>query len=262
VVTLRGGEVGECRKLLEFIVREVKEVSSGERGLHVEWVEKIRSPHYSGGVEIDVSEALSEAGVEEEVKRKLVCPETLLPIKAELLLIRAGLSVPSSGSLPKDGPIPPLWWNFNSTSLQGGNGKGATKKGTLLVNVFDKTASPSSSSSGANPVKNEELYSKFVRLFGEMNGDLAGLERVYVVNNPQLRSAFEIKREMIEKQHLYNPGLFRKEGWRSLDDSGQRKRMYLQLSSKIRTFRGEFNDGSHPFVVPWFMEREKMRRLG
>ena len=26
--------------------------------------------------------------------------------------------------------------------------------------------------------------------------------------------------------------------------------MYLQLSSKIRTFRGEFNDGSHPFVVP------------
>ena len=26
--------------------------------------------------------------------------------------------------------------------------------------------------------------------------------------------------------------------------------MYLQLSSKIRAFRGEFNDGSHPFVVP------------
>jgi len=55
---------------------------------------------------------------------------------------------------------------------------------------------------------------------------------------------------MIEKQHLYNPGLFRKEGWRNLDDSERRKRMYLQLSSKIRTFRGEFNDGSHPFVVP------------
>jgi len=99
-------------------------------------------------------------------------------------------------------------------------------------------------------VKNEELYSKFIRLFGEMNGDLAGIERVYGVNNPQLRSAFEIKREVIEKQHLYNSGLFRKEGWRSLEDSGQRKRMYLQLSSKIRTFRGEFNDGSHPFVVP------------
>jgi len=49
------------------------------------------------------------------------------------------------------------------------------------------------------------------------------------VNNPQLRSAFEIKREVIEKQHLYNPGLFKKEAWRSLPDSGQRKRMYLQL---------------------------------
>ena len=120
------------------------------------------------------------------------------------------------------------------------------------MSVYDKSASSplSSSSSGVNPVKNQELYAKFVKLFGEMNGDLAGIERVYGVNNPQLRSAFEIKREVIEKQHLYNPGLFRKEGWRSLEDSGQRKRMYLQLSSKIRTFRGEFNDGSHPFVVP------------
>ena len=170
---------------------------------------------------------MSEAGVEEEVKRKLVCPETRLPIRAELLLIRAGLSLPSSVPLPKDGPIPPAWWNFHPTSLQGGgDGKGATKKGTLLVSVYDKTAS---SSPGVNPVKNQELYSKFVRLFGEMNGDLAGIERVYGVNNPQLRSAFEIKREVIEKQHLYNPGLFKKEAWRSLPDSGQRKRMYLQL---------------------------------
>jgi len=144
VVTLRGSEVGECRELLDFIVCEVKEVSSGERGLRVEWVEKIRSPHYSGGVEIDVSEAMGEARVEEEVKRKLVCPETQLPIRVEQLLIRAGLSLPSSVSLPKDGPIPPAWWNFHPTSLQGGEieGKGATKKGTLLVSVFDKTASP------------------------------------------------------------------------------------------------------------------------
>ena len=126
------------------------------------------------GVEIDVSEALSEAGVEDEVKRKLVCPETLLPIRAELLLIRAGLSVPSSASLPKDGPIPLAWWNFHPSSLQGGgDGKGSTKKGTLLVSVFDKASSPSSSSSGANPVKNQELYSKFMRLFGEMNGDIS-----------------------------------------------------------------------------------------
>jgi len=116
------------------------------------------------------------------------------------------------------------------------------------VSVFDKTAS-SLSSSGVNPVKKGELYAKFVRLFGEMNGDISGIERVYGVNNPQLRSAFEIKRAVIEKQHLYNPGHFRKEGW-SLPDSDQRKRMFLQLSSKIRSFRGEFNDGSHPFVVP------------
>ena len=60
-------------------------------------------------------------------------------------------------------------------------------------------------------------------------GTLQVLSEFMGVNNPQLRSAFEIKREVIEKQHLYNPGLFKKEAWRSLPDSGQRKRMYLQL---------------------------------
>ena len=85
---------------------------------------------------------MGEAGVEEEVKRKLVCPETLLPIRAELLLLRAGLSLPSSVSLSMDGLIPPAWWNFHPSSLQGGrDGKEASKRGTLLVSVYDKTSS-------------------------------------------------------------------------------------------------------------------------
>jgi len=243
IVMLRGSEVGECTKLLDFILNQVGVFSNGDRGLRVEWKEKIRSPHYSGGVEIDVSEAMGEAGVE-EVKRKLVCPETLLPIRAEKLLIRAGLSLPPPASSPKDGPIPPAWWNFYSSSVVEVDGLG--KKSNHLVSVYDKT----SPATGLNPVKNQELYDKFMRLFSEMNGEVVGIERVYGVNNPQLRSAFEFKREVIEKQHRYTPGLFRKEEWRSLGDAEQRKRMYHHLSTKIRAFRGEFNDGSHPFVVP------------
>jgi len=249
VVMLRGSEVGECTRLLNFIVSQVKEVSSDgkERGLHIEWTEKIRSPHYSGGFEIDFNEAKAEIGVADK-ERKLVCPETRLPIRAEMLLMRAGLSASPSllslSSILDDGPTPPAWWNFHSSSLQGDDVNG--RKDTLLVSVFDKT----SPVTGENPVKNQELYSKFERLFGEMNGDRGGIERVYGVNNPKLRSAFEFKREAIEKQHRYNPGLFRKEGWRALEDAKQRNRMYLHLSSKISEFRGEFNDGSNPFVVP------------
>jgi len=83
--------------------------------------------------------------VKEEAKRKLACPETLLTIRAEQLLSRAGLSLSS-----QDGSIPPAWWNFSSSSLKGGDERGQ-KKGILLVSVYDKTAS---SSSGVNPVKN------------------------------------------------------------------------------------------------------------
>ena len=56
-------------------------------------------------------------------------------------------------------------------------------------------------------MKHPELFEKFKRLFGGMGklGGLDGIERVYGINNPELRSAFEIKRELIEKQHLHPP---------------------------------------------------------
>ena len=55
-------------------------------GMKVEWEEKIRSPHFSGGVEIDLGVASSEAGLGDND------PETRLPIRAEQLLMRAGLT--------------------------------------------------------------------------------------------------------------------------------------------------------------------------
>jgi hypothetical protein len=221
----------------------------------VSWDEKIRSPHFSGGVEIDLGEASGEISKPLN-ERILRCPETQLPIRAEQLLIRAGLSPSILSSSFVDSSS--SWWNFHSAT-----------KGNLLLSVYDKTTSISGGSSSSvadDGVRNRELFDKFETLFKGMSGGIVGsgggndgdekkkwsdgIERVYAINNPQLRSAFEIKREVIERQHLNNPGLFRREGWRQLDDSGQRKRMFLSLSSKISQFRSEFNDGSHPFVVP------------
>ena len=65
--------------------------------------------------------------------------------------------------------------------------------------------------------------------------------------------------ETRSRQHLHNPGLFRREGWRTpeKDESDEkrlellrRKKIFLSFSGTIREFRSEFNDGSHPFVVP------------
>ena len=136
MVIIRGSEVAECRKLLDFIVGEVKSVSLG--GMKVEWEERIRSPHFSGGVEIDLEKAVSEAGLGDDdgdgKKRTLECPETRLSIRAEQLLMRAGLTdswlsrTDSSSS----------WWNFHAAS-----------NGSLLVPVYYK----STSSSSSDPVK-------------------------------------------------------------------------------------------------------------
>jgi len=259
VIVIRGSDVVDCVRLLEFILGRVREMtiesspSPGERegANEMIWEEKIRSPYFSG-VEIDLSEAMREVNAGES-ERQLVCPETLLPVRGEQILVRAGLSLPSfmlSASTT-------TWWNFSSLAPAG-------KKGTLLMDVYER----SSNTPEGGGVRNAELFAKFKTLFGFIRDGMSlpmpsiattsfpedmileGIEKVYAINNPQLRSAFEIKSEVIEKQHLYNPGLFKKEGWRSLDDARRRKGMYLHLSSKIRAFRKEFNNGSHPFVVP------------
>jgi len=231
VVVIRGSELAECTKLLDFIVEQVRGVSIG--GSKVTWEEKIRSPHYSGGAEIDVEDAKREVGLQPE-RRKLACPETLLPIQAEQLLVRAGLTTllpPLTGKISKteSSGLASSWWNLHST--------------TLLVNVYDKAGQ-------GDGILNENLFAKFRLLFGGMNVNFGRVERVYGINNPQLRSAFEIKRGMIEKQQLGNPGLFRKEGWRTLPDFSRRRRMFMRLAAKMASFRREFNDGTHPFVVP------------
>jgi len=241
IVVIRGRELAECTRLLDYLVKEVKEVAVGsspvgQEGEAVLWQENVRSPHSAGAVEINLQDAMKDLGLQEH-QRSLVCPDTRLPVKAELLLAAAG--IPTS---PSPVATSPSWWDFSSAIEDEGHE-------TLLSSVFE-----------GQEVKNQELFDKFKRLFaffkaGEGSDPTApwvtdGVERVYAINNPRLRSAFEIKREVIGKQHQTNPGLFRREGWRSLEDSVRRKRTFLRLSAKIQDFRTEFNDGSLPFIVP------------
>lgn len=86
-VTIRGGEVKECIKLLEYIVQQVEIVAQKYKA--VTWDEAIRSPHFSG-VEIPVSQITTDAAKPLD-KRALECPDTRFPIRAEKLLFRAGL---------------------------------------------------------------------------------------------------------------------------------------------------------------------------
>jgi len=232
VIVLRGVELADCLGLLDYITGQIREVSICG-GIKVSWEEKARSPYYSGGGELDLAETRAEAALPAD-QRKLLCPETLLPVHAERVLARAGLSSATQAQRPAAGAAA-SWWNFHSATVYSGSGD----KGTLLVNVYE-----------GGQVKNSELHRKLGVLFGGLGISLDGVEKVYGVNNPRLRSAFDIKREVIERQHQHNPAIFRREDWRMLEDGPLRRKMHLALSAKIRAFRGEFNDGVHSFVLP------------
>jgi len=81
--------------------------------------ECIRSSHYSAS-EISLKEVLSDVARSED-ERVLVCPETKLPIRAEKLLLRAGIAhstTPNSDSQSHrniNGGV--SWWNFGRSLL-------------------------------------------------------------------------------------------------------------------------------------------------
>jgi len=97
VVMVRGSEVRYCIRLQEWILNQVKEVCSTHYLSVLETKEEwIRSPHFSGS-EIALTEVMSEVARGEN-ERVLMCPETRLPIRAEKLLMRAGMTIPTPTS--------------------------------------------------------------------------------------------------------------------------------------------------------------------
>ena len=97
VVMVRGSEVRYCIRLQEWILNQVKEVCGTHYSTVLESKEEwIRSPHYSAS-EISLKEVQSDVTRSED-ERVLMCPETQLPIRAEKLLLRAGIAHSTSNS--------------------------------------------------------------------------------------------------------------------------------------------------------------------
>jgi len=121
VVMVRGSEDRYCIRLQEWILNQVKEVcgthySSVLESTKEEW---IRSHHHLTS-EISLKEVLSDVTRSED-ERVLVSPETKLPIRAEKLLLRAGIAhstTPNSDSQShrnSNGGV--SWWNFGRSLL-------------------------------------------------------------------------------------------------------------------------------------------------
>jgi len=228
VVKIRGKNHSACIAMLDFIVGQVREVHfQGAAGSSAVWEEKIRSPHYGGGVEIDIQRARDEAAKPLD-KRTLVCPETLLPIHPEQLLVRAGLRDP-----PEIAGKTPQWWDFHLPDDNNSD-----------VEIWRR-------GKHSCVVKHEVFFEKFKMLFEGMGGDLADIDSVSAIINPVLANNFSSKRVLIGNQQYRNPSLFRSEDWRDLPDKHLRKATVMDLNGHLARFP-EFNDGSLPFVAPIF----------
>ena len=110
VVMVRGSEVRYCIRLQEWILTQVKEVCGTHYFSVLEAKEEwIRSSHFSGN-EIALTEVMSDVARGEN-ERVLVCPETQLPIRAEKLLMKAGITT-STPTINNN----LSWWNFGLLS--------------------------------------------------------------------------------------------------------------------------------------------------
>ena len=115
-----------------------------------------------------------------EDERVLMCPETKLPIRAEKLLLKAGIahSTPNSDSNKShrstNGVV--CWWNFgpsllSSTSTTGGRGSESGMKGTRQI-LHLLTKPRLESSSPPSLLSDGGVYDKFEKLVLYLGGDV------------------------------------------------------------------------------------------
>jgi len=212
VVALRGSDLACCMNLMDFIIREVMLSLSRHPG--VTWIEAIRSP-YDPDISLDVT-VVKEDAARGEDERTLVCPSSLLPIKAEVLLLAAGYSTPEAQE--EDARAP---WNVSS-------------KKELIFSILE-----------GNWAEQGPLFDLFKELYTYMGGELKNVKRVYAMNNMILKSSFYNYREVITEKHRDTSTIFKRDDWKYTSDWKQRKNFLLHLSQKINHFRRKnWNDGS------------------
>ena len=254
VVMVRGSEVRYCIRLQEWILNQVKEVCGSHYSSVLETTKEewIRSLHYSAS-EISLKEVQSDVSRSED-ERVLMCPETKLPIFAEKLLLRAGITDSTSSFTHKKDRGVVSWWNFGPSLSSSSSTTGRSEvKGTrpILHLLTKPPLEPSSSSSLSSLLPHEsKVYAKFEDLVSYLGGDVGKVSRVYAIDHPSQRASFEHYRTMITEKHADGEGLFKKDGWRQASDAGVRKRYLLHLAEKITKFRRHFNDGDQAFVLP------------
>ena len=169
--------------------------------------ERVRSLHHEKA-DVTLLEVMIDVSLPLE-HRRLICPETRLPMRAEELLAKAGLLENVTHDANKQQPwwAPPPW---QSPSPPVG----------LLRQV-----------SVEEEVSDHDLFDKFALLFEAGHGEVSAVRSVSYIDNPQLRTAFETQKRILDdEQQRQKQRPLEESGWRGLNDFPVPRRVMHSLN--------------------------------
>jgi len=221
-VSLRGPSKQSCVDLMKYLVSVVELCSQTYIG--VKWSEAVRSPHSATALiskaALDIEAARSLAD------RKLKCPETKLPLKAEVLLAMGGY-------VDSPGPVQTPWWD--SAFARG-------EQGPLGVSVLDH----------GTPLSSSALATQLLSILPSVGVNPGEVSVAYAVDNPMLRLSLQNSLQMLQQKMIDTKSLFKKQDWK-LDTNHlpDLKKVLHHMASHVSRFRSaNWNDGQLPAVVP------------
>ena len=237
-IMVRSKSLDDANRLLEFLVSQVTEALVAANPTSPPPHRVLRSPH-SAYADLRIEEVKVDTERSPET-RKLACPLTGFPIRADLLLQQANsttsFSPPSSSASP--------WWAYTSPSEAASTApRSISSIPSSIIPVFEHDVE-----------SNRELFDKFKVLLAKTPSSLYSGEVVKVsfISSPKAQFAFDGKRDVFRRQLENSSHRPQSESWRNDMDKDQRNLYFFALTHQVSQFRAEFNDGSLPFLLPMF----------
>jgi len=222
-ILIRSKDSNDSKTMIEYITEEIKMACRTYLGLTSSQV--VKSPYVESSF-IDLEEVIEDSKKPFE-ERQLLCPETKIPIKSEILLVKAGLSeILNETQMPKQ--------NFDYFNFIPNEKDNHLK----FIDVFE-----------GDQIFNNEIHSILESLLNKMNVEMDRIQKVIAIDNKEMRKAFSFYINNMSDQYRKFTS-HRQQDW-LLEPYLPLRKAYMESFGKLMSkFRNEsWNYGSH---VPFF----------
>jgi len=227
-IYVRSKSSDKSKFMMEYMTEEIKTTSQLYQGVLIEQV--VKSP-YNENSFITLEEVIKDSKKPIE-ERKLLCPETKIPIKSEILLLKAGLldSIDVS-QLPKQTFD---YFNFlpNETDLD-----------LNFIDIFE-----------GDQIFNKDIYLILESLLNKMDVEMSQIHKAIAIDNKKMRKAFSLYINNVSDQYQKLTSNKHHQDWLLESNPPLRKAYMENFGGLISKFRNEcWNQGSHVIFFSIFV---------